>query len=51
VFKTHDESKSGEYAEAIGVEPRTARCHLGHFEELGLVKKTGAGPSQSYEVK
>ena len=44
-------AKSGEYAEAIGVEPRTARRHLGHFEELGLVKKTGSGPSQSYEVK
>ena len=48
---TRGKAKSGEYAEAIGVEPRTARRHLGHFEELGLVKKTGSGPSQSYEVK
>jgi ATP-dependent DNA helicase RecG len=48
---TRGKAKSGEYAEAIGVEPRTARRHLGHFEELGLVEKTGSGPSQSYEVK
>jgi len=44
-------AKSGEYAEAMGVEARTARRHLGHFEVLGLVKKTGSGPSQQYEVK
>jgi len=43
-------AKSGEYAGAMGVEPRTARRHLGHFEELGLVTKTGSGPSQRYEV-
>jgi ATP-dependent DNA helicase RecG len=48
---TRGKAKSGEYAEAMGVEPRTARRHLGHFEELGLVKKTGSGPSQSYEVR
>ncbi len=48
---TLGKAKSSEYAEAMGVEPRTARRHLGHFEELGLVKKTGSGPSQSYEVK
>ena len=43
-------AKSGEYAEAMGIEPRTARRHLGHFEELGMVTKTGSGPSQQYEV-
>jgi ATP-dependent DNA helicase RecG len=43
-------AKSGEYAEAMGVEVRTARRHLVHFEELGLVRKTGSGPSQRYEV-
>lgn len=43
-------AKSGEYAEAMGVEARTARRHLGHFEELGLVRRTGSGPSQRYEV-
>lgn len=48
---TRGKARSGEYAEAMGVEPRTARRHLGHFDELGLVKKTGSGPSQSYEVK
>jgi Fic family protein len=44
-------AKSGEYAVAMGIEGRTARRHLGHFEALGLVKKTGSGPSQIYEVK
>ena len=44
-------AKSGEYAEAMGVEARTARRHLGHFEELGLVTRTGSGPSQQYEAK
>ena len=43
-------AKSGEYAKAMGVEARTARRHLVHFEELGLVRKTGSGPSQRYEV-
>lgn len=43
-------AKSGEYAEAMGVEARTARRHLGHFEELGLVRKAGSGPSLRYEV-
>jgi Fic family protein len=43
-------AKSGEYAEVMGVEARTARRHLGHFEELGLVRRTGSGPSQRYEV-
>jgi ATP-dependent DNA helicase RecG len=48
---TRGKAKSGEYAKAIGVEARTARRHLGHFEELGIVKKTGSGPSQQYEIK
>lgn len=48
---TCGKAKSNEYAEAMGVDPRTARRHLGHFEELGLVKKAGSGPSRSYEVK
>jgi ATP-dependent DNA helicase RecG len=48
---TRGKAKSSEYAKAVGIESRTARRHLGHFEELGLVKKTGSGPSQLYEVK
>lgn len=43
-------SKSSEYAEALGIETRTARRHLGHFVELGLARKTGSGPSLQYEV-
>lgn len=48
---TRGKAKSGEYAKAVGVESRTARRHLVHFEKLGLVRKTGSGPSQGYEVK
>lgn len=43
-------AKSGEYAEAMGVEVRTARRHLGHFEELELVRKTVSRPSLRYEI-
>jgi ATP-dependent DNA helicase RecG len=43
-------TNSSEYAAAMAVEPRTARRHLTRFEELGLVKRTGAGPSLGYEV-
>jgi ATP-dependent DNA helicase RecG len=43
-------AKSSEYAEAIQVEDRTGRRHLTRFLELGLVRKTGSGPSTEYEV-
>ena len=43
-------ARSGEYAEALGVETRTARRHLGHFEEIGLVRRAGSGPALRYEV-
>ena len=47
---TRGKTSSGEYADAMGIETRTARRHLSRFEELGLVKKTGSGPSLQYEV-
>jgi ATP-dependent DNA helicase RecG len=47
---TKGRAKSSQYAEAIGVEDRTARRHLSRFEDLGLVRKTGSGPSTEYEV-
>jgi len=43
-------AKSSQYAEAQQVESRTARRHLNRFVELGLVKKTGSGPSTEYEI-
>ncbi len=43
-------AKSSQYAEALQVENRTARRHLNRFVELGLVKKTGSGPSTEYEI-
>lgn len=42
---------SSTYAVAIGSDERTARRHLNHFVELGLVEKFGAGPSTQYQVK
>ena len=43
-------AKSSQYAKAMQVEDRTARRHLNRFVELGLVRKTGSGPSTEYEV-
>lgn len=43
-------TKSSQYAKAMQVEDRTARRHLNRFVELGLVRKTGSGPSTEYEV-
>lgn len=43
-------TKSMEYAKALKVDDRTARRHLNRFLELGLVRKTGTGPSTRYEV-
>jgi predicted HTH transcriptional regulator len=39
-----------EYAQALDVEDRTARRHLNHLMDLGLVRRTGSGPSTEYEV-
>jgi ATP-dependent DNA helicase RecG len=44
-------TKSRQYAKALQVEDRTARRHLNRFLELGLVRKTGTGPSTQYELK
>lgn len=44
-------AKSGEYAAAMGVDHRTARRHLNQFLHLGLVRKTGDGPSTEYQIK
>ena len=47
---TKGTAKSSQYARDMQVENRTARRHLNHFEALGLVRKTGSGPSTKYEV-
>jgi len=47
---TKGRAKSSQYAKAMHVEDRTARRHLNHFLELGLVKKAGSGPSTEYQV-
>ena len=47
---TKGRTKSSQYAKSMQVEDRTARRHLNRFVELGLVRKTGSGPSTEYEV-
>ena len=43
-------AKSSDYAQSREIAERVARRHLNHFVELGLARKSGAGPSTSYEV-
>jgi len=43
-------ASSSEYAAAIESDERTARRHLNHFVELGLLEKSGGGPSTQYRV-
>jgi len=47
---TRDVVTSAEYAEAMGIPGRTALNHLKHLTELGLLRRTGGGPSTRYEV-
>jgi ATP-dependent DNA helicase RecG len=44
-------ARSSEYAAGMKVGERTARRHLNQFLKLGLVKKSGAGPSTDYTIK
>ncbi len=37
-----------EYARTMGVTARTAQRHLGHFVELGLLRRVGRGPATEY---
>jgi ATP-dependent DNA helicase RecG len=47
---TKGKTSSSQYAVAMKFDNRTARRHLNHFGKLGLVRKTGAGPSVEYEI-
>ena len=49
-LSTTNRTKSSQYAKAMRMDDRTARRHLNHFLKLGLVKKSGSGPSTEYEV-
>ena len=44
-------ARSSEYAARMGMDHRTARRHLNQFLKLGLVRKTGIGPSTEYQIK
>lgn len=39
-----------EYSRHMGVTPRTTQRHLGHFVELGLLRRVGSGPATEYQV-
>ena len=43
-------ARSSQYAQAMGVDARTARRHLNRFLELELVRKKSSGPWTVYEV-
>ena len=45
-----DRTNSSQYARTMEMDSRTARRHLKHFEELGLLRKRGSGPSIEYEA-
>jgi ATP-dependent DNA helicase RecG len=44
-------ARSSAYAVEMAADDRTARRHLKKFLKLGLVRKTGVGPSTEYELK
>lgn len=41
---------SGEYAEGLSIDSRTAQRQLTKFVELGLVRREGKGKATRYEV-
>jgi len=50
-LSTKGRATSAEYAKANKVDARTARRHLKHFAELGLVRSIGSGPATVHEVR
>lgn len=49
-LSTQDTVTSSEYAAAMDVPNRTALNHLKRFANLGLLRRTSAGPTTRYEV-
>lgn len=45
-----DITTTAEYAEAMGIPVRTARYHLSHLSEMGILRVVGAGRATRYEV-
>lgn len=45
------QATSRQYAAAMKVDDRTARRHLNHFLELGLLVKTGSARATRYEIR
>ena len=48
---TKNATTSNEYAKALKLPYRTAMNHLGKFQKLKLLKKTGAGRATEYSVR
>lgn len=49
-LSTRETVTSSEYAAAMAIPNRTALNHFKRFAELGLLRRTGAGPTTRYEV-
>ncbi|MBK1834437.1 ATP-binding protein [Roseibacillus ishigakijimensis] len=49
-ISTRESFTSKEYEEAVEISNRTGLRHLKQFIEMGLLRKTGRGPSTRYEV-
>ncbi|MBM4084879.1 MAG: hypothetical protein FJ272_08835 [Planctomycetes bacterium] len=47
---TKEAITSAEYAKVLNLPYRTAMNHLGRFQELGLLKKTGSGRATEYRI-
>ena len=47
---TKGRTGSTDYADALKIDVRTARRHLNHFVELGLMRPVGSGPATEYEI-
>jgi predicted HTH transcriptional regulator len=49
-FASKGSATSSEYADAMKLPYRTAMNHLGKFQELGLLEKTGSARATHYRI-
>jgi len=49
-LRSQGRAKSSQYAQALGLDERSARRHLNRFVELGLARRSGAAKATCYEA-
>jgi len=49
-LRSQGRAKSSQYAQALGLDERSARRHLNRFVELGLARRSGAAKATFYEA-